>query len=112
MPLTVMTFAMPLPFLGAPSSIGPQFVTGLCILLVALVGSAVAGQHAKADSAAAEAATAEAVKLEAARSEPLAALVAEAKGLIEQARAVEAERARVAAEEAEEAEKLYRGEKL
>jgi hypothetical protein len=101
---------MPLPFLGAPSSIGPQFVTGLCILLVALVGSAVAGQHAKADSAAAEAA--EAVKLEAARSEPLAALVAEAKGLIEQARAVEAERARVAAEEAEEAEKLYRGEKL
>jgi hypothetical protein len=37
-----------------------------------------------------------------ARSEKLAALVAEAKGLIEQARAAEAERARVAAEEAAE----------
>jgi uncharacterized membrane protein YccC len=35
-----------------------------------------------------------------ARSEPLAALVAEAREVIEQARAVEAERARVAAEEA------------
>jgi prefoldin subunit 5 len=34
------------------------------------------------------------------RSEPLAALVAEAKGMVEQARAVEAERAKVAAEEA------------
>jgi hypothetical protein len=34
------------------------------------------------------------------RSEPLAALVAEARGMVEQARAVEAERARVAAEEA------------
>jgi hypothetical protein len=34
------------------------------------------------------------------RSEPLAALVAEAKGMLEQARAAEAERARVAAEEA------------
>jgi hypothetical protein len=34
------------------------------------------------------------------RSEPLAALVAEAKGMLEQARATEAERARVAAEEA------------
>jgi hypothetical protein len=34
------------------------------------------------------------------RSEPLAALVAEAKGMVEQARAAEAERARVAAEEA------------
>jgi hypothetical protein len=36
----------------------------------------------------------------ASRSEPLAALVAEAKGLIEQARAAEAERASVAAEAA------------
>jgi colicin import membrane protein len=34
------------------------------------------------------------------RSEPLAALVAEAKGMVEQARAAEAERAKVAAEEA------------
>jgi hypothetical protein len=34
------------------------------------------------------------------RSEPLAALVAEAKGMVEQARAAEAERARVATEEA------------
>jgi hypothetical protein len=34
------------------------------------------------------------------RSEPLAALVAEAKGMLEQARSAEAERARVAAEEA------------
>jgi hypothetical protein len=39
-----------------------------------------------------------------ARSEKLAALVAEAKGLIEQARAAEAERARVVAEAAEAAE--------
>jgi hypothetical protein len=37
------------------------------------------------------------------RSEPLGALVAEAKGLIEQARVEQAERARVAAEEAEAA---------
>jgi hypothetical protein len=37
------------------------------------------------------------------RSEPLAALVAEAKGMIEQAKAEQAERARVAAEEAEAA---------
>jgi hypothetical protein len=46
-----------------------------------------------------EEATAEAAK-HASRSEPLAALVAEAKGLLEQARAAEAERAKVAAEEA------------
>ena len=39
----------------------------------------------------------------ASRSEPLAALVAEAKGMVEQARAAEAERAKVAAEEAEAA---------
>jgi hypothetical protein len=37
------------------------------------------------------------------RSEPLEALVAEAKGMVEQARAAEAERARVAAEKAEAA---------
>jgi hypothetical protein len=46
-----------------------------------------------------EAATAEAAK-HGDRSEPLSALVAEAKGMIEQARAVQAERARAAAEEA------------
>jgi hypothetical protein len=46
-----------------------------------------------------EAATAEAAK-HGDRSEPLAALVAEAKGMLEQARAEQAERARAAAEEA------------
>jgi hypothetical protein len=46
-----------------------------------------------------EEAMAEAEK-HASRSKPLAALVAEAKGLIEQARAAEAERASLAAEEA------------
>jgi hypothetical protein len=46
-----------------------------------------------------EGATAEAAKY-GNRSEPLAALVAEAKAMIEQARAAEAERAKVAAEEA------------
>jgi hypothetical protein len=46
-----------------------------------------------------EAATAEAAK-HGDRSEPLAALVAEARTMLEQARAAEAERARVAAEEA------------
>jgi hypothetical protein len=47
-----------------------------------------------------EAATAEAAKHGGRSSEPLAALVAEAKGMIEQARAEQAERARAAAEEA------------
>jgi hypothetical protein len=44
------------------------------------------------------------------RSEPLAALVPEAKGMLEQARATEAERARVAAEEAEAAAERLQAE--
>jgi hypothetical protein len=46
------------------------------------------------------------------RSEPLAALVAEAKGMVEQARAAEAERAKVAAEEAEAAAAVKATERL
>jgi hypothetical protein len=58
-----------------------------------------------------EEATVEAEK-HASRSEQLAALVAEAKGLIEQARAAEAERARVAAEAAAAAAAVAAVERL
>jgi hypothetical protein len=59
-----------------------------------------------------EEATAEAAKHGDRSSEPLAALVAEARVMIEQARAVQAERARAAAEEAEAAAAVEAAERL
>jgi len=46
-PLTVMAFSLPLPYLGVPSPITPQFWTGVALLVAGLIGYNVAGEVSK-----------------------------------------------------------------
>jgi hypothetical protein len=88
-----------------------EVVVSLCGWQGALTCGGACGCSGESALGAVEAATAEAEK-HGDRSEPLTALVAEAKGMLEQAKTEQAERARVAAEAAAAAEAVKAAERL
>ena len=88
-----------------------EVVVSMCGWQGALTCGGACGCSGESALGAVEAATAEAEK-HGDRSEPLTALVAEAKGMLEQARAVKAERARAAVEKAAAAEAVKAAERL
>ena len=88
-----------------------EVVVSMCGWQGALTCGGACGCSGESALGAVEAATAEAEK-HGDRSEPLTALVAEAKGMLEQARAVKAGRARAAVEKAAAAEAVKAAERL